>query len=359
MKKALDGWKGHNPEENDIRNIVVSYGNLAPSPHNIQPWIVEYSGPLKMRLFIDPSRLLPAADPAFRQIHIAQGTFLENISIASSVFGYRAEIDYFPDGWQGYDSRPENPVAAIELIKDPSVVPDPLFPQIVRRETNKREFSSDPITREHQDGLSGAYDQSTIPLVIVADTGFQEEVAEILVEAMTIELSDPARLREMLASFRFSDDEIETTRDGFGLAQSGTDGITKYVIERLFISREKALAPGSSFVQTVADLTGKQARSAAAFGWISTKGNLRPDQVRAGRAYERTCLKAAELGIAIHPFSQVLETYPGMETLHERFRDCLGISDSHTVQVFFRLGFASPVTHSPRRDIRDIIRIMN
>ncbi len=356
MKKALEGWKGHNPGEKDIRNIVISYGILAPSPHNIQPWIVEYSGPLKMRLFIDPSRLLPAADPTFRQIHIAQGTFLENISIASGVFGYRAEIDYFPDGWQGYDSRPENPVAAIELVKDPSVTPDPLFPQVVRRETNKREYSSTPITREHQEGLSEAFDQSTIPLAIIADTGFQEEVTEILVEAMNIELSDPEKLKEMLASFRFSDEETEATRDGFGLAQSGTDGIAKYVIEHLFLSREKAQAPDSSFVQAVAGLTGKQARSAAAFGWISTKGNLRPDQVRAGRAYERTCLKAAELGIAIHPFSQVLETYTGMETLHDRFRDCLGISESHVVQMFFRLGFAGRVTHSPRRDISDIIR---
>jgi hypothetical protein len=357
MKKALDGWKGHKPEETDIRNIVVSYGILAPSPRNMQPWIVEYSGPLRMRLFIDPTRLLPAADPAFRQVHIAQGTFLENISIAASVFGYRAETDYFPDGWQGYDSRPEYPVAAIELIRDPSIEPDPLFPQIVRRETNKREYSGDPITREHQGGLSEAYDQSVIPLVIVADKGFQEEVTEILVEAMDIELSDPGRLNEMLASFRFSEDEIEATHDGFGLAQSGTDGITKFIIEHLFLSREKAQAPESSFVQTVAGLTTKQARSAAAFGWISTKGNLRADQIRAGRAYERTCLKAAELGIAIHPFSQVLETYPGMETLHGRFRDSLGISDSHVVQMFFRLGFANRVTHTPRRDIRDIIRI--
>jgi hypothetical protein len=312
-----------------------------------------------MRLFIDPSRLLPAADPAFRQIHIAQGTFLENISIASGVFGYRAEIDYFPDGWQGYESRPENPVAAIELVKDPSVDPDPLFPQIIRRETNKREFSGNPITREQQDRLSGAFDQSTIPLVVIADTAFQDEVTEILVEAMNTELSDPVKLKEMLASFRFSDEEMEATRDGFGLAQSGTAGITKYVIEHLFISREKAQAPDSQFVQKVIDLTGKQARSAAAFGWISTKGNMRPDQVKAGRAYERTCLKAAELGIAIHPFSQVLETYPGMETLHGKFRDCLGISDSHVVQMFFRLGFASTVAHSPRRDIRDIIRITN
>jgi hypothetical protein len=359
MKKALAGWKGHTPEEDDIRNIVVSYGILAPSPHNIQPWIVEYSGPLRMRLFIDPARLLPGADPAFRQIHIAQGTFLENISIASGAFGYRADIDYFPDGWQGYESRPENPVASIELVKDPSVEPDPLFPQIIRRETNKREYSSDPVTREQLDGLSEAYDQSTIPLVIVADTGFKEDVTEILVEAMNIEFSDPSRLKEMLASFRFSDEEIEATRDGFGLAQSGTDGIAKYVIEHLFLSREKARAPDSEFVRTAAGLTRKQSGSAAAFGWISTKGNLRPDQVRAGRVYERTCLKAAELGISIHPFSQVLETYPGMEALHGRFRDCLGISESHFVQMFFRMGFASHVTHSPRRDIHDIIRIMN
>ncbi len=73
MKKALTAGR-HNPER-PISNIVVPLDPCS-SPRNMQPWIVEYSGPLRKRLFIDP----PApsrSDPASGSTHNRTGTFLE------------------------------------------------------------------------------------------------------------------------------------------------------------------------------------------------------------------------------------------------------------------------------------------
>jgi hypothetical protein len=82
--KALEGWrKGHSKIEKDIRLIVLSYAILAPNPHNNQPWIIDLKDSHNFDLYVDPERLLPETDPPYRQIHIGQGTFLENLSLGS------------------------------------------------------------------------------------------------------------------------------------------------------------------------------------------------------------------------------------------------------------------------------------
>ena len=96
-------------------------------------------------------------------------------------------------------------------------------------------------------------------------------------------------------------------------------------------------------------LAQKQAESAAAFGWIATKGNSRHDQVRAGRAYERVHLTATSQDLSLHAISPILESYPGMEVPAGKLRNLLGIPDTHTVQMLFRLGYSNPGSPSKRR----------
>ncbi len=78
----LEGWKGPAADETDIRLIVLSYAILAANPHNTQPWIVDLTGPGNLDLYVDQQRLLPETDPPARQIHISQGTFLENLKLS-------------------------------------------------------------------------------------------------------------------------------------------------------------------------------------------------------------------------------------------------------------------------------------
>src|SRR5438045_2022375 len=49
---ALDGWRGPDPADHDIRMIVLSYALLAPNPHNKQPWIIDLTGPRQFDLYV-------------------------------------------------------------------------------------------------------------------------------------------------------------------------------------------------------------------------------------------------------------------------------------------------------------------
>ena len=352
----LEPWKGPVPDETDIRRIVLSYAILAPNPHNIQPWIVDLTGPASIDLYVDRSRLLPETDPPARQIHISHGTFLENLELAARQYGYRANIRYFPFGEYDNTMVDDKPVASIDLVKDDSIKRDVLFDQILRRQSNKSEYDETPLTSTEIAALQYFLKESDFSLTITSEALIKQRMAEILTEAMRIETASKQRDAETIAMFRFDDEERRRYRDGFGVAQSGMSGVMKWAAESFFLSREDAEKDSTNFGEQAVDITTKQALSAAAFGWITTETNTRRDQVLCGRAYERVNLAATALGVAMHPMSQVLQEYADMTQLQKHFRNELGIPAGQTVQMLFRLGKAESVEHSPRRNIADLAK---
>jgi hypothetical protein len=353
---AYAPWGGHDPAERDVRKIVLSYGLLAPNPHNKQPWIVMMDGPRAFFLHVDPARLLPETDPPFRQIHIGQGTFLENVALAAGHLGHRADVEYFPAGAYDNARLESRPVARVELTPDPGVHEDPLFSAVLARQSNKREYDGTAVTTAELEALRAAHGVADYPVSLTADPALRAKIADLATRAMAAESKSLARDRETIAMFRFDDGELERFRDGFGLPQLGITGMTRFFAETFAVSRQSALAEGSTFGKEGVDLARKQASSAAAWGYVASPTNERIDQVKIGRAYARVNLAATSLGLAQHPMSQLLQEYSDMTDLQRELHALLGIPAGHTVQMLFRLGHAAPVVHAPRRGVEALIR---
>ncbi len=352
----LEGWNGPMADETDIRWIVLSYAILAANPHNTQPWIVDLTGPRSLNLYVDQQRLLPETDPPARQIHISQGTFLENLQLAAKQHDYRTDIIYFPKGEYSNATVEDRPVASVTLSPDASITKDSLFDVILKRQSNKSAYTDTPLSADQLVRLRTFQTDPRLQLTISDDTSVKDELSEIMIEAMRIETSSKNRDAETIAMFRFNDEERSRYRDGIGVAESGMSGLRGWIVESFFLSRDDAEKDSTSFGEQAVDLTTEQVRSAAAFGWISTASNTRLDQVVTGHTYERLNLTATELGVAMHPMSQVLQEYSDVFDLQKRFLDYLGIPAGHTVQMLFRLGVADPVEHSPRRSVKDLQR---
>jgi hypothetical protein len=353
---ALDSWRGPDPVETDIRIIVLSYALLAPNPHNKQSWIIDLKSPESFDLYVDPKRLLPDTDPPFRQIHIGQGTFLENLDLAAGHFGYSTHIDYFPQGLYDNNVLENKPVAFIQLLKSTNVSSDPLFASIVKRQSNMRVFSNVALSDVQLESIRAVVPLADTDRYLTVTTDLQQrkKLAEFATRAMTIEVANRQRNEESINMFRFNDDELNRFRDGFGVPQRGADGIKKYLIEHLLISRKAFLAEGSSFAAQSIEGTRDQAESAAAFGWLVSKGNSRLDQVKVGRIYNRINLTATAVGVAMRPMSQVLQEYTDMAALQKEFKAYLQIPAEHTVQMFFRLGIAEPTRPTARRRLSSL-----
>src|SRR4029453_2672477 len=81
------------PIEQQLRSLV-RYAVLAPSTRNSQPWrfTIERN---TVRVWADPSRRLPVADPDGRELHLSLGCALENLLVAGALLGYRREVACF------------------------------------------------------------------------------------------------------------------------------------------------------------------------------------------------------------------------------------------------------------------------
>ncbi|MGC9492271.1 Acg family FMN-binding oxidoreductase [Vibrio genomosp. F10] len=351
------GWNGPSPEQQDIRMQVLSYAILSPNPHNIQPWIIKLTGPLSFDLYVDPNRLLPKTDPIYRQIHIGQGTFLETLAIAATGLGYEASFDYFPQGMYSNSELLDKPVASVVLNKQSTFTPDPLFAHILTRQSNKRGYNNYQLTQTEVETLKAFTNKrGQYPLTITHSASDKQNLEKILTEAMQIEVDDRDRSHETLAMFRFNDDEVKKYRDGFGVAQSGVTGIKKMIAENFFLSRKEIELDPTEFDRQSVVMVKDTVTSTETFGWISSAGNTRLDQVKVGQDYARLNLQTAAMGLVQHPMSQVLQEYSDMLPLQASFKETFKISKDDTVQMLFRLGKANRTPPSARRVVSQLMK---
>lgn len=335
----------------DIRERVLRYAILAPSTHNTQPWKIQFKGTERILVSIDHERLLSECDPLGRQAFISTGAFLENLDLAARSFGYRADIDLFPEGWPGATAVPDTSIARIDFIADGSCAPDSLFIQIPVRHTNRRPFRKKEVSLGIAGQISESFDDTRVSFGFSNNRDLLASLADFSKDAMNIELSDMKRRNETLNYFRFTDQEVRESPDGIGFAQSGYGRVVRFFIGMFFLSRDRATSSQSLFLENAVKKVRRQTAGAGGIGWLSTKSDHRIEQIRVGRAFQRIHLKATSLGIALHPITQPLADYPDMRDLRSRLYEFLGTPDTHTIQMIFRLGFASPVPSSPRREL--------
>jgi nitroreductase len=104
--------------------------------------------------------------------------------------------------------------------------------------------------------------------------------------------------------------------------------------------------------------------SAPALAAIASNYDDRRSQVVVGQVYQRMALLANELGLAIHPLSQILEVPETKRELNEILNvpeakaEVTGLGPEEEVFPVhtFRLGYAEPERrHTPRRRLEEVL----
>jgi hypothetical protein len=351
---AVEGWAGPRAAERDPRRRAIAWAMLAPNPHNMQSWLVDLRRSDEIALHVDRERLLPETDPLSRQIVIGQGTFLELLLMALAAEGYRADVVLFPDGEFAADRVDARPVARVRLVKQAGVAVDPLFAQVPRRRSTKTEYATQPLSPVHLAALRTAHAAACdLPLGFATERSQVDALRAIAIKGSGVEMNTPRTHKESIDRLRVGAGDIARYRDGISL-----NGPMIW-LGRLSgaMTPDKAMTPGTMAWNSARDYVMTGYASAAAFGWIVTPLNTRAAQVAAGRAYVRLNLKATELGVAMQPHSQTLQEFPEMTELRAAIHRATGAVDGHTVQMFFRLGYAAVPGPTPRRPVDSIVMV--
>ena len=347
---AIAGWQGPPGGETEPRRRALSYALLAPNPHNMQSWIADLAAPGEIRLYVDPARLLPAADPFSRQILIGCGCFLETLVLAAGMEGWHAGIQIGAD--EAAIVAGGQPFAIVRLAPGPRDEAGGLGPAILTRRSAKTDYDGRALSEAHVASLLAAHGLSGGTVAISSEPGLVARLRAISMAAMRVEVNLDRTYAESVHVMRIGADEIAQHRDGLSF-----HGPFFWWAKRLGLLSEAAqMAPDSIARDTARALLDTQAASTATFGWMTTAANDRAAQIAAGRAYVRLNLAAARDGIAMAPWSQALQEFPEMAEPFAALREAVGATSGETVQMFFRLGYADRPEPTPRRALDAIIR---
>lgn len=350
---AVEGWRGPLPSVRDPRVRAISYGLLAPNPHNMQAWIADLSEPGVVAFHCDRTRLLPQTDPYSRQIVIGCGCFLETLRIAAAEQGYRVEQQLFPQGPWPDNAVGDTPLARLVFTQDTGVAHDPLFAQILRRRSSKVDYRANEPAREADvAAIAAAMNSGPISFGWTAAQADVAQLRAIAAVAYRVESNTHHTHMETVERLRMGADEIAQHRDGLSIHGPGIWLMKKVGV----ITRETLADPKSAAFKQTVDLYTGWIENTWSFGWMTASTNDRVAQLSTGAGYVRANLKATEVGLSIAPLSQALQEFPEMAREMEAIRAATGTAPGQTLQMFFRMGYAAPVPATPRRPVDAIIR---
>lgn len=340
---ALRPWEDVQQAFNDVRLDAFRHAILAPNPHNRQPWRIRLVGANEAVITCDLDRRLPETDPFDRQIVIGFGGFLELARIAAAKNGWRVDIQPFPEG-EPQPRLDQRPIAHMRFAKDPGVISDPLFSAITIRRSVKKPFDAQRPVGEQEMQYLARMPEITARVSLSSEPGLVAALRDLTMKAWEIEVNTPRTFMESVNLMRIGRAEIEANPDGISLG-----GV---FIEALAgigqMSREEIAKPESSAFQQGLSVYSKMLAGVASYVWIVTPGNSRVDQLEAGRAYVRLNLRAAQLGLAMHPVSQALQEFPEMSETLQGVNRALSVSAPERLQMLARIGYGPDVDPAPR-----------
>lgn len=313
--------------------FLLSWAVLAPSRHNTQPWIFEiHDG--EVRVFADGSRSLPVSDPDGRELLMACGAAVINLTLAAAHFGFATSTEIV----RGY--RRDGLVARVWLEERRSSTTEieELFQAIPRRRTNRLPLDG----REPPEGLvaqlvrearrEGAW------LRPVEDHQ-RSLVADLVGEGDRVQWSNPRWRAELSAWTRL---HFSGRRDGMPAASHGLSDAAAFMRPLLQWVRDPS--------RVEAERDRRRARTTRALLVLSTSRDAKEDWVMAGEALQSILLRATAAGLTASYLNQPIE----VPELRSRLRDAVG--EAGLPQVMIRLGYGLEVPPVPRRRVEEVLR---
>jgi hypothetical protein len=274
---------------------VLTTASLAPSVHNTQPWRFRLL-PDRIELHADPSRALPATDPAARELRLSCGAALFNLRLALQALGIRPLVTLLPG------NEAPGALATIRRGGQTALTDESraLLDAVPVRRTNRRPFLDSPTTTADQQSMVRAAGLERAWLHVVSDRSERVRLHELILRAHRLQLADIGVQAELAA--------WPDAPAAAGLAESG------HLLVVLCSYYEGQLA-----------------------------------ELQAGQAMQRVLLAATSLGLSTSFLSQPVE----VSGTRAELRRAMG--GSLVPQAILRIGFGSPASPTSRRPVGELL----
>lgn len=356
----LKPWtKDYAKSFHDPRIELAACGLLAANGHNMQPWKIKLdkADSNVFYLFADSRKFTGEVDPYARQMMVSQGTFLEYVKIGGEQFGFKTDIELFPEGeYEKSDlsgSMDHIPVAKITLTKN-GKSGNELYSAMYLPDTNRSAYQELALSEAEINQLKEINSDPDLSFEIYQDAGDRKKLKGIAMKGIQIEAGVERVMKELEVIFRSNEYKKNKFRYGFSVEGQGSKGLLKHLVQGLvtiFPSMNQGKAASERMIQS-----GKiSVDHTPAYILITSGNNSRVNQVKSGMLYSRLITSAHNLGLVVQPLSQPLEEYPEMKSVYGEIHQNYA-KEGETIQMLVRIGRPTKtVPLSMRQDVMDIV----
>lgn len=274
---------------------ILDLARWAPSGDNTQPWRFEIIDDSHLRVHAEDTRSWCFYDLHGQASQIAVGALMETIAIAASSEGLAANFTRHSD-------KPDTAaVIDVEFIPDENR-PSPLLPYIKARTTNRRPYTTTPLTKVQKQALEQSLPDG-YKVIWIEGKGKLKAMARLLFKSAKIRLTteEGYRVHSQVIEWnkQFSDTKIPDQA-------VGVDPVTAKIMKWAMASWRRVQFLNRYFAGTWLpriQLDWLPARGCGAHFILVADNELNDidDCLRGGRALQRFWLTATKLGLQFQP----------------------------------------------------------
>lgn len=348
---------------------IIKDGIQAPSGDNIQPWKISPYEDLRgftLSVTVKEGDFFDVKNIAS---YFSCGTFLENIRISASNFGYEIKIDILDN-----EKLDTNNVAKISFRKLKTEYNNELYQEIYRRATSREPYSKKDLEDNFYEKLNSNKINENITFKLFNSK--PKSLIDLMYKVEIIRFQTKGAFETLASNIKTNIREVEETREGLDYRSLGMPIFPKMTSKILKIWKLNKLLLTVSGEKIVANISSKRLlNNSAGIGIIYSKKFDKENIIYSGMEFQRIWLYVSKYGGYLQPFAPLslfikrVELLPKEETgfsnknynllldYKNRFHEITQIDSNEQVMMLFRYGFAKkPKVYSLRKDIKEFIQ---
>lgn len=284
--------------------------------------------------------------------------------IAATNYGYRLNLDLFPD------QQDEKYVARISVEKS-EVLPDPLFDTIYKRCTNRKFYQGTPLTeKQKQEIFKSVKEIDAGPEIkILEDTNKRKITGEAVSKIEEVILENKSLHKALFDAIVWTEKEHQEKNSSLFIKTLEFNPIQKLLFRLASNWSMLNCLNRLGFSKFVAKQDAKLYASGAAHIILTISSYSKSSFVYLGRAFERLWLQVTKMGLSLQPITGILFMIQRIkenessflsdkhiriiENSYETIREAFGVKEEF-IAMFSRIGYAKPPTGRSLRRVPDL-----
>jgi hypothetical protein len=280
----------------------------------------------------DYQRRCPIVDPDDHHLFVSLGCAAENLVQAASAMGFRGDTLFNTETNESLD---------VSLVRA-TEVRTPLFEAIPRRQSTRGEFDARPLSTDELRLLESAGSGNGVRLHLLTDKQATENVLDFVVQGNTVQMRDPAFVRELKDWLRFNGGQAARQGDGLFSGSSGNPSTPSWLGGLMFDFFVTERAENDKYARHV--------RSSAGIAVFVSELEDKNHWIEAGRAFQRFALQATVMDVRTAHLNQPVE----VASLRSQFAKSIGVSTGRP-DLVIRFGRGPEMPRSLRRPIEAVL----